>query len=282
MSTSTSMTTVFVLVTDFQYFPRAKVTIRDLRSIGQWTGNIVLISIDSEIQTNFTDFYQVQVKQFPQIQEKIELCKQLQHTPFADTIDGREITKLNQWEKLHAFDPFFKQWDRVVYVDAGLRILHNVHESLLHMDCTGSILAPDDGGNYVPRPNPDKLFITQVSNTSHKPLKDCVEVFGGPSILQESYFLNCIWIYDTKILDICSKQNMVDGMLQYPICKTNEMAIMNLFLHFKHRLWKPFPVHVDGCSKILFDWCELNNPQPSTWKNYCCLKYPCTISFEDT
>ena len=32
--------------------------------------------------------------------------------------------------------------------------------------------------------------------------------------------------------------------------------------------------------KILFDWCELNNPN-KTWKDYCFIKYPATITFDD-
>jgi len=32
--------------------------------------------------------------------------------------------------------------------------------------------------------------------------------------------------------------------------------------------------------KILFDWCELNNPN-TNWRDYCYIKYPVTISFDD-
>jgi hypothetical protein len=277
-------TTVFVLVTDHKYFPKAKTTIRDIRSRGEWHGDIVMIAIDFHANQNFLDFYQIQQKRFTHIQEKKDLCNILNYCPFSDTIDGREISKPNQWEKLHVFDPFFKQWNRVVFVDAGLRILHNVHESFLKLDYKNAFLAPDDGGNYVSLPNPDKLFKTQVSHGCQQRLRDSLEPFGGLDILEKNYFLNCVWVYDTAILDTCTKQEMINGIVNYPICKTNEMTMMNLFLHFKYKLWKPFPVHVPNTThkKILFDWCELNNPSPSTWCDYCLIKYPCTISMEDT
>ena len=274
--------TVFVLVTDGGYFPRAKRTIIDLRTIGKWDGDIVLISIDGDTNQNFLDFYSVTQKRFPAINEKFELCKALHYSPFVDTIDGREISKLNQWEKLHVFDDWFKQWKRVVFLDAGLRVLHDVHTTILTLDYKDSFLAPDDGGNYIMLPNPDKLFKTQVSHTFPKKINDTVNDFGGASILEESYFLNCIWVYDTSILSKVTKDEMIDGILKYPICKTNEMALMNLYLHFKHKLWKRFPIHAEGCDKVLFDWCELNNPLPTTWRDYCFIKYPCTITFEDT
>jgi hypothetical protein len=101
----------------------------------------------------------------------------------------------------------------------------------------------------------------------------------GDYILNEIYFLNCIWIYDTSILKICNKKEMIDAMNNYTLCRTNEMGIMNLLLTFKYKLWKPFPFYVNSSKKILFDWCELNNPN-TTWKDYCYIKYPVTISFD--
>jgi hypothetical protein len=32
--------------------------------------------------------------------------------------------------------------------------------------------------------------------------------------------------------------------------------------------------------KFLFDWVELHNPG-TTWQDYCCIKYPVTITFDD-
>lgn len=273
--------TVFVLVTDERYLYKTKMTIIDLRSRGQWHGDLVLVNIDiSNINKNFLDFYNIIEKQFSPILEKNDLIKTLHYSSFLDTIDGREINKLNQWEKLHVMDEYFKKWDRVVFLDAGMRVLENVHDTVLKLDYKGKFLAPDDGGNYVFLPNPDKLFKTQISQTFPKKIID-MEAEFGKGILEQSYFLNCIWVYDTKILDIVNKQELIDGILKYPICKTNEMALMNLYIHFKYKLWERFPVKASNM-KTLFEWCESNNPLPSTWRNYCFIKYPCTITFDDT
>jgi len=274
--------TVFVLVTDEGYLYRTKKTIIDLRSTGQWHGDLVLINVGmNSINPNFLDFYNITVKKFPQIEEKNELVNQLQYNVFMDTIDGREISKTNQWEKLHVMDPYFKQWDRVVFLDAGLRVLANVHDSILQLDYKGKFMAPDDGGNYVMLPNPDKLFTTQVSQSIPKHVDTLKRDFPKVNDLMEPYFLNCIWVYDTSILDICTKHEMIDGILKYPICKTNEMTLMNLYIHFKYNLWTRFPKNATN-GKVLFDWCETNNPLRSTWRDYCFLKYPVTITLEDT
>jgi len=273
--------TVFVLVTDEKYLYRAKKTIIDLRSTGQWYDDLVLICIDlPHVNPTFVDFYKITLKRFPPIQEKYELLKRLHYTNFSDTIDGREIQKPNQWEKLHVMDHWFQKWERVVFLDAGLRVLDSVHNSVLKLPYQGKFLAPDDGGNFVPLPNPNKLFKTQISQTYPKYTNELMDTFST-NLLEETYFLNCMWVYDTAILDICTKQEMIDGMLQYPICKTNEMALMNMFLHFKYSLWERFPVYALN-GKVLFDWSENNNPKPSTWREYCFLKYPSTITFDDT
>lgn len=273
--------TVFVLVTDNKYLYKTKTTIIDLRSRGEWTGDIVLICIDlDDLNKNFTDFYNITTKVFPQIANKKELMKLLHYTSFSDTIDGREMSKMNQWEKLHVMDDYFKKWDRVVFLDAGLRVLSSVHDSILALEYKGKFMAPDDGGNYIPLPNPDKLFQTQVSKTFPNRILGLQSDFGK-NVLESAYFLNCIWVYDTAILDICSKDEMIRGMLEYPVCKTNEMALMNLFIHFKYKLWERFPIHAKN-GKILFEWSEANNPRSSTWRDYCFIKYPQTITFEDT
>ena len=272
--------TVFVLLTDEAYLYRTKKTIIDLRSKGQWAGDLVLICVDlPNINPHFVDFYNITIKRFEHIPEKKELLKRLYYTTFSDTIDGRELTKTNQWEKLHVMDSYFIKWDRVVFLDAGMRVLDNVHDSILALPYKGKFLAPDDGGNFTPSPNPNKLFQTQLSQTFPSNIIELQNQFGN--ILEKAYFLNCIWIYDTAILQICSKEEMIQGILRYPICKTNEMALMNIFIHFKYSLWEPFPIRASN-GKYLFDWCESNNPQPSSWRDYCFLKYPCTITFDDT
>ena len=274
--------TVFVLLADDRYLYQVKNTIIDLRSRGQWHGDLVLICVDiPNLNQNFADFYDITVCRFPHIDQKNELLRMLNYTQFRDSIDGREINKINQWEKLHVMDPYFKKWDRVVFLDAGLRVLENVHKTILTLDYKGKFLAPDDGGNYVIPPNINKLFKTQISQTDPLKMNHLKKDFGE-DILEQPYFLNCMWVYDTAILDTVSKEEMIKGITTYPVCKTNEMALMNLFIHFKYKLWGKFPKCPPTHSKILFEWNETNNPVPSNWRDYCFIKYPATITFEDT
>ena len=263
--------TVFALVTDSNYFNKARRTIIDLRTKGNWRGDIVLITLNFDLNSNFKDFYNVTEKKFPQIDKSILLFK-IGQSGFIDTTDKREINKLNQWEKLHIFDDYFSKWSRVVFLDAGLRLLDDV-KYLLEIDYKNKILAPKDGKLYE-----DQSFNCQLSYDKPE-LIDSLKSELGEKILNSNYMLNCIWIYDTNILKLCDKFQLIEAMNKYTFCKTNEMGIMNILFHFKYNLWERLPIKASN-GKILFDWCELNNPN-TNWRNYCYIKYLVTISFDD-
>ena len=263
--------TVFTLVTDLNYFNKAKRTIIDLRTKGNWYGDIILITINFDLNTNFKEFYNITEKKFPQIDKSILLFK-IGEAGFVDTTDKREINKLNQWEKLHIFDDYFSKWSRVVFLDAGLRLLDDV-KYLLEIDYKNKILAPKDGKLYDDRP-----FNCQLSYDKPE-LIDSLKSEFGEKILNSNYMLNCMWIYDTNILKICDKNQLIEAMNKYTFCKTNEMGIMNILFTFKYNLWERLPIKASN-QKILFDWCELNNTN-TNWRDYCYIKYPVTITFDE-
>lgn len=270
------MNSVVTLITDNKYFHKSKQTIKDLRDKhkGNWNGDIVLMCIDLTLSEEFKTKYNVTEVHFPEI-DKTELLNKI-GSGFTNN-DGREINKLNQWEKLHAFDDYFKKWSRVIFMDAGLRVVDSIHY-LLELDYKNSFLCPNDAGDGVTKRNPNMLFKTQISYDKPKITEKLLNELGA-DILESYHFLNCIWVYDTEILNICNKQDLIDVMNNYPLCKNNEMTAMNILLNFKHKLWKEFPEKVLSGEKYLFEWCESNKPG-TNWTNYCYLKYPCTISFD--
>ena len=263
--------TVFALVSDSSYFYKAKRTIIDLRTKGNWNGDIVLVTIDFDLNSNFKDFYNIIEAKFPKI-DKSQLLSKIGSQGFIDTTDKREVTKLNQWEKLHIFDDYFLKWSRVVFLDAGLRLFDDVIH-LLEIDYKNKILAPKDGKLYE-----NQHFNCQLSYDKPE-LIESLKTEYGEQILKSNYMLNCMWIYDTNILKLCDKNQLIEAMNKYTFCKTNEMGIMNILFHFKYNLWEKLPIF-NSNGKILFDWCELNN-QNTNWRNYCYIKYPVTISFDD-
>jgi hypothetical protein len=264
--------TVFTLVTDSAYFEKAKRTIIDLRTRGNWRGDVVLIAVGFTLNANFKDFYNITEVSFATI-DKSTLLAKIGSNGFTDTTDKREIHKLAQWEKFHVFDEYFTQWSRVVYLDAGLRVLDDV-KYLLELEYKDRILAPKDGKLHE-----DQAFKCQLSTDNAELIADLRNEFGE-NMFTSNYMLNCMWIYDTNILKLCNKQQLIDAMNKYTCCKTNEMGIMNILFCFKYNLWDPFPAKAPN-GKFLFDWCELNQTHKTTWREYCYMKYPVTISFGD-
>lgn len=258
--------TIFVLVTDKAYLYKASATINDLKTIGNWHGGIVMITIDFDLDNDYKISQNIIEKKFPLI-DKTHLLNEIGPNGFSNS-DKREINKLNQWEKLHVFDDFFLQWERVVYLDSGLRVLDDV-KYLLDLDYKCAILAH----------NEPFLFKTQLCYDNVEKI-ELIKTDFGEDMFDSNYMLNCMWVYDTNILKICNKQQLIDAMNKYTACKTNEMGIMNLLFHFKYKLWKALPLK--NCNgKTLFEWCELVNNFPTTWRDYCFIKYPVTIGLHE-
>ena len=266
--------TIFVLVTDENYFHKAKVTIHDLWTLGNWHDKILLITIDFNLDDDYKLFTNITELKFPLI-DKTTLLNKIGTEGFSNS-DKREINKLNQWEKLHVFDDYFLKWDRVVFLDSGLRVLNDV-KYLLELDYKGHILAQNDAAPYF---QADKIFKHQLSYDNLE-IIDLIKNDFGEDIFNSRHMLNCMWVYDTSILKICNKTQLIDAMNKYTACKTNEMGIMNLLFHFKYHLWKEFPLKASN-GKFLFEWCELNHKFHTTWKDYCFIKYPVSISLNQT
>ncbi len=271
------MKRVVVTLTDRNYFHKAKRTIIDIRSRGEWHEDLVLITVGFNAPLNFLDYYNITPFRVEHI-DTDELIKNYKKQPIRPTCDNREYAKLTQWDKFYVFHERFLQWDKVIYLDAGLRVFDKISH-LADLDCTHSIMAPDDAPLY----DTTKRFNLIIETDSNIPIVEELFKEYPKSILDERYFLNCIWMYDTSILNRINMDEFVTAMNKYPICRCNEMTIMNLILTFKYKLWKPFPEHCTTKPRMrLFGWTEHDRDYGpyTTWRDFCFIKYPTSINFE--
>jgi hypothetical protein len=199
-------TTAFVLVTDINYFYKASVTINDLRSVGKWTGDIVLITIDFNIDEQYKNDNNIIEKKFSCI-DKTNLLQKIGPNGFENS-DKRELYKLNQWEKFHVFDDYFLKWDRVIFLDAGLRVLNDV-KCLLDLDYKNKMLAPIDGKQLITTPS--DVFKYQLDHNNIEIINQIKSDFGE-DIFESTFMLNCMWVYDTSILNTCNKEQLIEAM----------------------------------------------------------------------
>jgi len=295
-SRTATESTVVVTLTNEGYFHRAQRTIIDIRSRGEWTGDLVLITVDFDAPTNFLDFYRVIPFRVKHVDTSILLEKYSRY-PIRPTCDNREYAKLTQWDKFYVFHKWFARWSKVVYLDAGLRVLDRI-SYLTELDCRGALLAPDDAPTY----DTEKRFGGIIETDRNTPVVNELLAEYSLDILKARYFLNCIWVYDTALLQSITMEECVDTMNRYPICRCNEMTIMNLLFTFKYKVWRPFPefvtvvprsnpafvdtdtriIEVREDQKRLFGWTEHDRDygHHTTWRDFCFLKYPSTLPFE--
>jgi hypothetical protein len=245
-----------VTYTDSSYFPRAMRTIEEIRTKGKYYGDLVVMTDGNfEIAKRYIQQMNIIIKEYPDIDVSNLLEKIKQH-PFVNS-DKREYTKTKQWNKLYVFDTFFKQWDYVLFVDAGLRIFDNI-ENFYPEFRINSLVAMDDG-----HPDFTKKFNCQIELTNTEFVENLKKIYD----IDSSYFLNCLFLFDTNIIKDSTLSELIDLMNTYPICRTNEMGIMNIYFQ---KYWIPLQLSLpDG--RILFDWSERGN---KTWRNYISLKYP--------
>ena len=259
--------TAFVTLCDRAYFPKALRTIEDLRTNGQWQGDLLLVAVDFEPSVETLTPFRVLVKRVEHLKTD-DLVRALKETPIKAMADGRHFGKLTQWDKLQVFHPFFKAWKRICFLDAGLRVFHAV-APLLELPFENAILAPDDSDPYD---NGNRLGC-QLDLTANPPVAHALLTAFGNDLASERYFLNCIFVFDTALIDVCSQDDLVAAMNTYPISLTNEMGIMNLLFTIKHKVWKPFPQRT-ASGKYLFGWCELNYRERPPATEFHFLKYP--------
>lgn len=256
------MKTVIVTLCDQPYLERARQTLSELRSVGHWTGDCVLIAVDCAVSA----LPSVEVMEVSPLSTDA-LQAAYAAFPFQGG-DGRHLTRLPQWNKLYAFHPFFRRWDRVLFLDAGMRVLSPI-QPIIDLECTGKLMAPDD--SLYPE-NPEVRFHRLV-DPGNGPAYTALLREISPDALQSRCFVNSIFLYDTALLDRIPMTELVETMNRYPIARCNEMTIMNLVFAIRHKVWTPIPKRIGAVYSFGYNESGQNGT-PGHWRDFVCMKYP--------
>jgi hypothetical protein len=267
--------TVVVTLSDRGYFGKARRTIEEARGAGAWRGDMVLIVVDwapNEEEASWLESKGVLVHSVSHICTD-KLLEAYKAFPIKSPSDKRDTQKLYQWDKLRVFGEYFKRWKKVVFLDAGHRVFNRM-DPLLDLPCDGCILAPDDSDPY----DNGNRFRCQLDLEANPGARDALFAEFSVGILEERYFLNCMFVFDTSLIgdgpNQISFERFEEYMNKYPITLCNEMTIMNLVFTYKLQCWKPFPQKVGG--KFLFAWNEQNYKGVPKWNNFHFVKYSST------
>ena len=213
------MNTCVVFVCNQAYFYKLANTCNQLVTNGNYKGDICLVIgddlIDNKLlQSDFIIKNKIIIKHFPNItfsKEFIEINNKI-------NTDRRNITKKFQWHKLHLFNTFFKRWDYIFYIDCGMTIFSDI-TPMLNERTENKLLAHSDAYQTYERKLHNQFCINN----------ECFEKLNNIYNLNIDYFQSGIMLYDTKIINENTYDELLKLTYEYPISKTNEQGIMALY-----------------------------------------------------
>jgi len=247
-----------ILMCNRPYLEKAKNTIQQLRTVGEYKDNIVLL-IGDDLKDQIIIIDGVIVKYFPDI-DRTNIVNVLKTKPISD---GREISKVFQWHKVHIFDTYFKQWKKCLYIDAGMHIFNSI-ERIINLDCNYKLIAHSDA-------YPTFEWKLQVQFDSSQ-FPDLYNELYSKYDLEIDYFQSGILLYDTNIIKKYTKSEILMLSDKYINSRTNEQGIMNLYFNCINKIWQPIVIKDEDY--YYYDYWERNN---LNCNNYIMLKYPKTI-----
>jgi len=209
-----------VFLCDKAYFSKFIYTCSQLITNGNYRGDICLVIgddlyNDSILDCDLINNNNIIIKHFPNIQFTDEFLK----INNLVNCDGRNISKKFQWHKLHLFNKFFKNWDYIFYLDCGITIFSDI--SRIINDATeNTLLAHSDA-----YPTYEWTLHCQFD-------KSLIEYFTKLDTnynLNIDYFQTTIMLYDTKIIEHETYDELLKLTYEYPICRTNEQGIIALY-----------------------------------------------------
>jgi len=228
------------LIADKKYIKHFIPIYKQLRSVGKFDGDIVLITNTNkkklQRKVNDDSFLILNRKQFrfsKDIDKKIKRINQP---------DKRNIKKKYQWNKIYLFDKYFKNWDVVLYIDINLRIHDNVNE-IFDLYKKDRILAHHDSypeykwklANQFDQEKPEYKILAKNFNLSNR-----------------EYFQTGLMLYDTSIINSQTINELINLANTYPISKTNEQGVFNLYFIDIKKAYQQLPIKNN--EKFIYDY----------------------------
>lgn len=223
-----------VFVCNKAYFNKFINTCNQLITNGNYKGNICLVVGD--------DLNNSKMLEYEFIKDNNIIIKHFSDIIFSNEFlvvnnkintDSRNLTKKFQWHKLHLFNTYFKQWDYVLYLDCGLTIFSDI-SPIINEITENTILAQSDA-----YPTYEWKLHTQFDKT----ITDYFTKLNSKYNLNEDYFQTTIMLYDTKIIENDTYDNLLKLTNEYPISKTNEQGITALYFTQIKPLFKQLKIH---------------------------------------
>lgn len=223
-----------VFVCNKAFFNKFIYTCNQLITNGRYNGNICLVigddlHNDELLNSDFIKKNNITIKYFPNISftnDFLDIQKKMNREP-------HWFQKRFQFHKFRLFDIFFKKWDYIFYLDCGIHIFSDI-SPMLNLITENTLLAHSDAYPLYERKLHDQFdkenieYFTKLNNTFK---------------LNDDYFQTTIMLYDTKIIENNTCDDLLSLLIEYPISITNDQGIIALYFTNIKPLFKQIKTH---------------------------------------
>jgi hypothetical protein len=260
---NTDKTWVLVFVTNDHYLHKTFQTIYEVRTIGEWTDEIIILTT-AEVAAKT---------------ENIVLCKSLNaefrilpKRDFSAVLEFWDAkpyhghshymkNRIFQFMKFYVMDVWFKKWDIVFYMDAGMKVQGPLSRMKAVCSPSYSLLAHSDA-----YPEFEKVLESQFELTLDSYVTEKLLLTYR---LNRDYFQTTLMIFDTRIIEATTVNRLFELMNTFPITTRNDQGIFNLLFVCERGLWKQ--IEKKDSIGFLYDFHE----RPGfTRSDYLIMKYP--------
>jgi len=227
---------VIALCADDNYLEKAYETLNDLRNAGKYSGEIVFFYNDELKNINrlneMKDKYNIILKQFPKI-DTASVEKSINSMNNSSKFKVLR-NKMFQYHKFYIFNTYFKEWDKVLYIDSGMHIFNDINR-ILQLDSNGYLLAQSDG-------YPSNIFTLESQFDINTNIgKELQSIYN---LKIKDFFQSGVLLFNTTIIEDSTFNNLVELMNKYPI-GWGDQSIMNIYFIFIKNIWKALPTKDD-------------------------------------
>jgi hypothetical protein len=221
------------------YFDKFIKTCNELITNGKYNGNICLVVGDDLHNNELLDCDIIKknniiIKYFPDIQFSNEFLNIQQNM----SREPHWFKKIFQYHKLHLFNTFFKQWNYIFYLDCGINIFADISPIINEIteNSENTLLAHSD--SY---PTYESKLNTQFNKNNTEYFIKLNNTYN----LNIDYFQTTIMLYDTKIIEDNTYNDLLKLTNEYPISITNDQGIIALYFTIIKPLFKQLKIKND-------------------------------------
>jgi hypothetical protein len=161
-----------------------------------------------------------------------------------------------QFHKFYLFSTYFKKWDYVFYIDAGMWIFSDIMP-IVNQKQKKTLLAHSDA-------YPD--YVWKLDHQFDKTMTAEFKALSSKYNLNVDYFQTSLMIYDTAIIEDLTMDDLIKLFLYYPISITNDQGIIALYFTNVKPYFRQLHTS-DGGDRYYYDYLSRNS-----WRHYAMLK----------